>query len=646
MAQQQLFTNFKRGQVDEREVLRSQQQDYWAGLSELTNMVVLPNGGLKRTPGTKFVKEVNGSAVSRIHAVTAESRITSSSDRNYMLIIQDGRLEEADADDGTTIETSTKYSIDISSDFWGVSFTNELYTKDRRSYYDTGKLFGDRVFLSEGTGVYTVQFDDGTLNNMLSVFAFDTIDDSITDWTASQEYDIGVIVIHNTNEYYVCRKKHFDVEPGTDASTWVKVSKSALGNANSATDLAWWQGRLVIIEDEFVRFSHLNDPRNFYSEGTDGTSLVDDDDPINANPSLERHVGKDSSWIFPSDDALVMGTVKGEYRIVSSGPTVTPSDIAFRRVTEFGSTPKVSSSLVCRPGSAIVFASGTQTKLLEYFFWNELQAYQSRDMTKAHQSVFDGKLAHLKVQRSPFVIIWALSENGTLYSITYDENQKLHGFGKHDVGGTVEDVTILRDAGNDRVFLLVNRTIGGNTKRYIEELDSFDFGGNIEDAYYVASGKTETGSDITSVSGLDHLEGEEVAILVDGKRHPNKTVSSGSVDLDFAGDKVQVGLPMTARIQTLPLPGVNKTTISNAWFSFYETAYAKIGPDLNNMSEIIFDEYPKTLGGASLHSGWYEKNMKNVHDRKGQFYIENDTPLPMELLAMVPEIAQYGGIHG
>lgn len=47
----------------------------------------------------------------------------------------------------------------------------------------------------------------------------------------------------------------------------------------------------------------------------------------------------------------------------------------------------------------------------------------------------------------------------------------------------------------------------------------------------------------TTISGLDHLEGETVKVLVDGGVHPERTVDGGEIELAYPGGLVHVGLP-------------------------------------------------------------------------------------------------------
>ena len=72
----------------------------------------------------------------------------------------------------------------------------------------------------------------------------------------------------------------------------------------------------------------------------------------------------------------------------------------------------------------------------------------------------------------------------------------------------------------DHVFYLVNRTIGGATKRYLEQM-AFEedcIGATVTklaDSFVAYSGAATT-----SITGLDHLEGKQVVVWADGFEPP------------------------------------------------------------------------------------------------------------------------------
>lgn len=100
-----------------------------------------------------------------------------------------------------------------------------------------------------------------------------------------------------------------------------------------------------------------------------------------------------------------------------------------------------------------------------------------------------------------------------------------------------------------------------------------------------------------SITGLDHLEGETVSIVTDGAEHPTgKTVSNGTVTLDYQASKVHVGLGYIGRLRTLSLesgaitgPGQTKPgRIEKINPKFRNTARARFGTDFYNMKEAVF----------------------------------------------------------
>jgi hypothetical protein len=153
---------------------------------------------------------------------------------------------------------------------------------------------------------------------------------------------------------------------------------------------------------------------------------------------------------------------------------------------------------------------------------------------------------------------------------------------------------------------------------------------------------------LTTVSGLSHLEGETVAVCVDGKPHQQVTVSSGSITLVKSGDKVHVGLPYTAKLRTMRLEtgsssGVGQTkrkVISRLNLRFYETIQAKFGPDEDNLEEIIFNTSTQVYGAAvPMFTGDKEGVFPGGYDRDAYVMVVHDSPLPFTLLALVPEVS-------
>ena len=57
------FSAFTAGEISPRLEGRTNLEKYSQGLSDLTNMVVMPHGGVTRRPGTEYLGEVKSSSV-------------------------------------------------------------------------------------------------------------------------------------------------------------------------------------------------------------------------------------------------------------------------------------------------------------------------------------------------------------------------------------------------------------------------------------------------------------------------------------------------------------------------------------------------------------------------------------------------------
>lgn len=148
---------------------------------------------------------------------------------------------------------------------------------------------------------------------------------------------------------------------------------------------------------------------------------------------------------------------------------------------------------------------------------------------------------------------------------------------------------------------------------------------------------------VNAVSGLSHLEGEAVSILVDGEAHADGVVSSGSVTLDSYYNYVHVGLPFTSKLKPMKLEaGQTKGTsqgrikyVDSATVRLYETIGGQVGPDEDNLHYIPFDDE------SELYSGDKEINLDARNEAEGDIMIVQSQPLPMTVLSIMPRVTTY-----
>jgi hypothetical protein len=151
---------------------------------------------------------------------------------------------------------------------------------------------------------------------------------------------------------------------------------------------------------------------------------------------------------------------------------------------------------------------------------------------------------------------------------------------------------------------------------------------------------------LTTVSGLDHLNGCIVSILADGSVQTPQMVVNGSITLVGGPTLATIGLGFQAQLATLPTDSGNPTiqgkrgSIVAATVRSANSRGIKVGQisfskvvEIKERTNAIFAGLP-----IPLYTG-DERIVLNPGISKGkQIYIQQDYPLPSNVLGVIPEI--------
>lgn len=177
---------------------------------------------------------------------------------------------------------------------------------------------------------------------------------------------------------------------------------------------------------------------------------------------------------------------------------------------------------------------------------------------------------------------------------------------------------------------------------------------------YISGGEARLS--VTTVSGLEHLEGETVSVLADGGTAHNpldsdlvtKTVSGGSVTIANAASRIHIGLPFTSDLENI---GVDLTSVNGLGDSparkkhipvvklrVQDTAGILIGPDFDTLEPykpegVDANEGPGfLLDDAGGTTPVIAKSLSPVHRHDGTIAIRQINPLPVTILNLLPEV--------
>lgn len=391
---------------------------------------------------------------------------------------------------------------------------------------------------------------------------------------------------------------------------------------------------------------------NFSPSANDGTVASDNGVVFVMNSDDVNAV----KWLASTEKGLMAGTSRGEWQIRPSTLTeaVTPTNIAGRPTTRHGSAD-VAPVLA---GKAVIFTQRAARKLRELAYVYEVDGFKAPDLSMLSEHITRPAIIELAYQQQPQSVVWAARSDGVLLGMTYERDQGVVGWHRHELGGfsdsgataipVVESVAVVPapDGTRDELYVVVKRYINGGTKRYVEYMSKiWEAEDDQEDAFQGDCGWTATGSG-TTITGLWHLEGQTVAAYIDGMAHPDITIANGIATFNKTGTIKTLGYSFNSDGQTLPIEGGSQDgsaqskvkRIHRVGFWLVDTLGLKYGPDADSLTEIIVRQWGDNMGEMTpLFTGVVRERFEGDYDKLGQVYWRSDGMFPATVLAVMPQ---------
>lgn len=745
------LSTFTAGEISPRLEGRVSIEKYREGLSELTNMIVQPHGGVTRRPGTEYLGEVkNSSAKTRLIPFEFKTSDTYALEfgNQYMRVFRNGLQVLEDSEKTVTAITLANPGV-LTSNAHGLSNGDEVYLYNDSSAMTELKA-RNYIIANATTNTFTLQDLFGNDIDTTNFTAYDaniSVDKifeittpyataNLDDIRFAQSADIMYLVHPSYQVRTLARTDHnawtltpiYLGEPQT-AKNITAITKANPGVITSSSH-GLSNDEIVLIED-VGGMTELNNKYYKVAGVTSNTFTlkdIDDNDIDTTNfttytsggtakeiqPSVPALWGADNNpsvvtffeqrlvfaatnnnpqtlWFSKNfdyenfsvgsaadDDALIytiasskvnairylsatriliVGTSGGEYVLstTNNGP-VTPGTTVIRKYSNYGCT----NDEPVQVADLTLFIQRGGRKVREFQYQGEINTggYAAPDITILAEHLTEGTITQFAYQQEPESIVWALRNDGTLLGLTYRREEDVVAWHKHIIGGTfnsgqavVESIISLpTDSGEDELYMIVKRTINSQTKRYVEVLKTFDFGEGSTGAFFVDSGLSYSGSATSTISGLQHLEGETVTILANGATHPDKDVSSGGITTDFDITSGAIGFGFTSKMQTLRLEAgsVDGTSqgkpkrIHAVTLRLHETIGIEVGTDASNVDRIFFRDSSMNMDEAvPLFTGDKEIEFPGGFDDDAKIYAQQTQPLPMTILAIYPRLNTF-----
>jgi hypothetical protein len=351
--------------------------------------------------------------------------------------------------------------------------------------------------------------------------------------------------------------------------------------------------------------------------------------------------------LVPLGDLLAL-TSGAEWLINSGGAAgpITPGNIDYRTQGESGAShvrPEITNN-------SVLYAQNRGGRIREIEFSWESQSYKTSDLSLMAPHLFDGfTIVSMAFQRSPNPILWCVRNDGIMLGVTYVPEHEVFAWHEHETDGAFESVAVIPEGTEDAVYVIVRRTVGGQTRRFIERLRSRRFP-SLADSFVVDSGLMYDGTPADVFSGFWHLIGKTVSILADGAVMPQQVVDSeGQITLEVEASKVVVGLPITADLQTLPLSAeveafgqATQKNINKVYARVHESSAFFAGPSFSKLREFKQRTTEPYGSPPALMSGVIQVNVDPQWGYDAPICIRQSAPLPLTVSSLVPDTALGG----
>lgn len=243
---------------------------------------------------------------------------------------------------------------------------------------------------------------------------------------------------------------------------------------------------------------------------------------------------------------MAMGTSLDEVSVRSSsfGEVITQDNANLKEGTGQGARP-------IPPATAdnnIYYAQRSGVKVYELNYNISNDSHSSRDLNYLNQDIGKAVFKRIAISRQPETRLYAVMEDGSAAVMLIENGEDVLCWSRRTFPFPAVDVVCLPSDGEDEVYFVLNTGTEYRLQRAAPVGKAHEYP---VDMYK------------TSSTGLDHFEGQEVDIWIDGARQAPQTVTGGSVTA--TGANIVVGKRITAKYRSNKLGNYVDSTVLNDW---------------------------------------------------------------------------------
>lgn len=673
-----IITDFTAGELSPRMAGRFDITAYSKGARSLENWVPFLQGGVTTRPGFKYVGtcKANASGVRLIPFIVSDTQsyvieMGVVSGVGYMRFWHDDAILKSNGND----VTFTSRDNPLLFPYTTMAQINEIQVaQDGKVLYMAQRGFAPRK-LTNGSG------DTFTLAALtVPLFPSSEYPGCVAIWggrlwwasTSTYTQRIWASEVWGTNSGYDYYDLHEDVSVTNlvakdPQAAWTITGTIAEGSAKMTNVWAAYMATLSIGDVVFNACFGENGAATIIAFGVDesGSALADDEFMVSINAdstvtggfftvkcnsdnvpeyveetttkevitdanAMDFTIGSDQIekilWMAPGVN-LVVGTATSEWIIPQGVTALEPAAIL---QTRYGSSP-VQGRLFNQ--SILFFQSGGK-RLREYIYLDQNAAYQSPEVTFLSEHILSSTgstngIVAMDFSQSWQPMVYCVRYDGTMAVLVYSREYGVSAWCRFVISGTIVSVAVIVD--NDGIDNVYVATVRGGVY-YIERLDPI-----LAPVYNLDSYSIVTKSTTNTIA---RFASQTVSIVSGSTVYTATANAQGQITMPVGiqdGTSVGVGLSYTCKGETTRLlkqaqlePGMsNIKRIINAVFLLLSSYSFEASTD-----ELTWDAV--TLTGA--YTGDAKVDVSGTHDSDASLSFRQTLPLPVTILAIVPEV--------
>ena len=640
-----LQTNFTTGEIDPLLTSRIDINQYYNGLDKARNVLIQPQGGVVRRPGLEYVDTIPSAANPQNGCRLVPFEFSTS--QSYMLLFVNNRMYiyknkvlvtniNASGNDYLTTTISSSYITFMdyaqSADTLIVVHEDMQPKQITRGASDSTWTISDITFEYIPQYAFTISTTNGSHNLTPS-----EVDGNITISTSGGTFsasDVGQYIeandgigrarivnfVSSSEVDAIVEIPFFNTDAIAAGSWFVERGYEDTWSASKGwpRTVTFHQGRLyfggsksrpnTIFASRVARFFDFNPGETLDDDAIVATLATDS---VNAITGL--FAGRD----------LQIFTKGGEFFISQASlDPITPNNIVVSTATRRGAKEGIK-PVGAESGTLFIQRAG---KALREFLFSDVElSYISNNISllSSHllKSPSDMALRKATSTDDGDLLLIVNEQDGSLATYSILRGQNVIAPSLCTVDGTFEKVAV--DV--DTIYFVVKRTINGSTVYYIEAFND----DNTTDSNVLLIGASLPGT--TTVTGLNHLEGKTVKVIVDDVMQNEKVVSSGQIIIDSVPTAyIEIGLDYIPEVKTLPVE--LKLSSGNIIAQRKRIVEATANMYLTQNLTLNGNDFIFTAG--EFYTGLKRRKPMLGYDKKGQMTFSQSEPLFFTLLGI------------